>query len=520
MQTLLDNRYRLETEIARGAIGAVWRAVDTVDGQPVAVKRLREEAAAIPELVDGFLAEAEILAALDHPSVLRVRNLVAIAGELALVMELVDGPDLRRRLRADGPLAPPSAAAIGSQVAGALAYIHGRGVVHCDVKPGNILVPAAGDPVRLADFGVARRLDRPAGATHATPEYVAPEVVLGGAPTPAADVYALGIVLYELVCGRSPFRGGPPSEVLQRHINCVAVPPPGMPAALWPVIDACMHPDPRSRPAAAAVASRLHASEAALDGFGALPRLPAEAVTWWPRSAELTAPMSVPVRRVDWVPVSAAPVSPASDYPSRMMAVPVDEPPPAATGARADRAPTDRTPAAATAPAWEPVSAGTPGPPTAVLGPAAGAVPAAVPAMPGHAVDVRAPARGRRWRVLAAAGGGLALLVLAGGLAGVAVLGGALPGSARVTGHDRGSWGRPAPAPSAARADSAGTGPGRSPAGSGTPAPDSGQPTGGRQPGAGAATTPGPGTSIDTGGLPGIGDPMPSVPPLPTLPRR
>src|SRR6266508_688665 len=239
MQTLVGDRYRLETEIARGAIGAVWRGVDTVTGEPVAVKLLRDEAAEVPDLVDGFLAEAEILAGLSHPSVIRVRDFVDAGGRMALVMDYVPGKDLRRRLRADGPVPPAVAASIVAQVAEALDHIHGRGVVHGDVKPGNMLVPDDGGPVRLADFGVARRLDRPVGATHATPEYVAPEVVGGATPSPAADVYALG-----------------------------------------------------------------------------------EVITWWTRTAELTAPVPAPVRRVDWVPLPAAPVSPADQYAALMVAVP------------------------------------------------------------------------------------------------------------------------------------------------------------------------------------------------------
>ncbi|WP_432979642.1 protein kinase domain-containing protein [Dactylosporangium sp. CA-233914] len=324
-KTILGNRYRLESEVARGAIGAVWRAYDTQAGEWVAVKVLRHEAAAVPELKDGFLGEAELLAGLEHPSVIRVMNLVSETNVLAIAMELVTGPDLRRRLRAEGPLPPAVAAEVVAQVADALAYVHANNIVHGDVKPGNLLVPTDGGPVRLADFGVARRLDRPAGPTHATPEYVAPEVVAGGPPSPAADVYALGVVLFELICGRSPYRGGSPNEVLRRHADCVPVPPPGMPAALWPVIEACMELDPRMRPTAASIVGRLRAAEGALDGFEPLPRLPAEAVTFWQRSAELTAPVQAPVRRVDWVPLPTAPTSPAAASAALMMAVPIDD---------------------------------------------------------------------------------------------------------------------------------------------------------------------------------------------------
>ncbi|MFF5230402.1 protein kinase [Dactylosporangium sp. NPDC000521] len=324
-KTLLGDRYRLETEVARGAIGAVWRAYDEQTGQWVAVKVMRAEAAEVPELVDGFLGEAELLAGLDHPSVLRVHNLITGKGLLAIAMELVGGPDLRRRLRADGPLPPAVAAEVVAQVADALAYVHAAGIVHGDVKPGNLLVPLDGGPVRLADFGVARRLDQPAGPTHATPEYVAPEVVAGGLPSPASDVYALGVVLFELICGRSPYRGGSPNDVLRRHADCVPVPPPGMPAALWPIIEACMELDPRMRPAAASIVGRLRVAEGALDGFEPLPRLPAEAVTFWVRSAEQTAPVSAPVRRVDWVPLPTAPTSPAAASAALMVAVPIKD---------------------------------------------------------------------------------------------------------------------------------------------------------------------------------------------------
>ncbi|MER7002404.1 protein kinase [Dactylosporangium sp. NPDC000555] len=324
-KTVLGKRYRLESEVARGAIGAVWRAYDTQVNEWVAVKVLRPEAAEVPELKDGFLGEAELLAGLEHPSVIRVRNLVTDKNALAIAMDLVTGPDLRRRLRADGPLPPAVAAEVVAQVADAIAYVHANGIVHGDVKPGNLLVPTDGGPVRLADFGVARRLDRPAGPTHATPEYVAPEVVAGGPPSPAADVYALGVVLFELICGRSPYRGGSPNEVLRRHADCVPVPPPGMPAALWPVIEACMEIDPRMRPPAASIVGRLRAAEGALDGFEPLPRLPAEAVTFWQRSAEQTAPVQAPVRRVDWVPLPTAPTSPAAASAALMMAVPIGE---------------------------------------------------------------------------------------------------------------------------------------------------------------------------------------------------
>jgi len=320
MDGVLDGRYRLQGEIAQGAIGAVWRAVDTVTGGSVAVKMLRPEAAEQPELVRAFRAEFGLLAAVDHPSVVRPHRLIDGGGALAIVMDLVEGEDLRRRVRRDGPVPPAIAANIVAQVADALAYLHGRGIVHADVKPGNLVVPADGGPVQVVDFGVARRVhDSPPASIHATPEYAAPEVVGGGTPTPTADVYALGIVLFELLCGRSPFRGGGPLQVLRRHGMCAAVPPPGLPPVVWPVIEECLAPDPARRPDARLVAARLRGVEPALDGAPPMPALAADQITWWPRPAGAAAA----VARVTWVPLRAAPVSPASAYVGRMVSIPV-----------------------------------------------------------------------------------------------------------------------------------------------------------------------------------------------------
>lgn len=332
MNSLLDRRYRLTTEIACGAIGIVWRAVDTATGDAVAVKVLRPSAAEQPDMVDAFLEEAEILAELDHPSVIRLRNFVPQDAQYALVMDLVDGADLRRLVRRDGPVPPAVAVNVVTQVADALAYLHGQGFVHGDVKPGNLLVPADGGPVRLADFGAARRIavdaraadeGTPARTVQATPEYVAPEVVAGNLPTPAADVYALGIVLFELLCGRSPYRGGPLDEVISRHGLCFPVPPPGLPSVVWPLIEACLAMNPADRPTAAVVSAWLLGVEPALVGVPPLAPLAADAVTWWPRSPSVTSAVAAVVRPVAWVPLRAAPVSPA--YAGRMIALPMTE---------------------------------------------------------------------------------------------------------------------------------------------------------------------------------------------------
>ena len=321
MNGLLNGRYRLDAEIARGAIGMVWSGRETGTGRAVAVKLLRPEAESQPALVRNFVDEAEILAELSHPCIVRPIEFGREAGRLVFVMELIDGEDLRKRLRRDGPVPPAVAVNLVAQLANALAYLHERGIVHGDVKPGNLIVPADGGPVRLADFGVARRVRRPDAerATHATPEYVSPEVVEGASPSPASDVYAMGVVLFELLCGRSPFKGGTPLDVLARHRQCTVVPPAGLPARVWPLIEHCMEPDPARRPDARAIGVRLRRVESELAGMPPLPALADGDVTWWPRPDGRSRGQA----HVRWVPLEVAPVSPA--YGGRMVALPVME---------------------------------------------------------------------------------------------------------------------------------------------------------------------------------------------------
>ncbi|MFI8253347.1 serine/threonine-protein kinase [Streptomyces filamentosus] len=295
----IGSKYLLEEPLGRGATGTVWRARQretagaeaAVPGQPgetVAIKVLKEELANDADIVMRFLRERSVLLRLTHPNIVRTRDLVVEGDVLALVMDLVEGPDLHRYLRESGPLTPVAAALLTAQIADALAASHADGVVHRDLKPANVLLAERDGAMHpmLTDFGIARLADSPGlTRTHefvGTPAYVAPESAEGRPQTSAVDVYGAGILLYELVTGRPPFAGGTALEVLHMHLSEEPRRPSTVPAPLWTVIERCLSKDPDRRPSAVNLARGLrtvaagigvHSSPAqieAAEGVGAL----------------------------------------------------------------------------------------------------------------------------------------------------------------------------------------------------------------------------------------------------------
>ncbi|OLZ69994.1 serine/threonine protein kinase [Streptomyces sp. IMTB 2501] len=295
----VGSKYLLEEPLGRGATGTVWRARQretagaeaAVPGQPgetVAIKVLKEELASDPDIVMRFLRERSVLLRLTHPNIVRVRDLVVEGDLLALVMDLVDGPDLHRYLRESGPFTPVAAALMTAQVADALAASHADGVVHRDLKPANVLLAQNDGQMHpmLTDFGIARLADSP-GLTRTqefvgTPAYVAPESAEGRPQTSAVDIYGAGILLYELVTGRPPFSGSTALEVLHQHLSAEPRRPSTVPDPLWTVIERCLRKNPEERPSAENLARGLrvvsegigvHANAAqiaAAEGIGAL----------------------------------------------------------------------------------------------------------------------------------------------------------------------------------------------------------------------------------------------------------
>jgi serine/threonine-protein kinase len=254
-------------------MGQVWMGSIRATGEAVAVKVLNPEYGSDPEVVSRFLQERSILMGLHSPHLVGVRDLVAEGETLAIVMDLVQGGDLRRYLGASGPtLAPAFAAGLTAQVLTGLAAVHAAGIVHRDLKPENVLLDRGGDedlPIcRLSDFGIARLTAGP-GLTKTTgligtPEYMPPEVAGEENPGPGADLYAAGIMLYELVAGRTPFSGGAAVAVLRRHMDEAPARPDGVPDPLWELIAELLAKRPELRPSAAESAQRLVAMIPAL----------------------------------------------------------------------------------------------------------------------------------------------------------------------------------------------------------------------------------------------------------------
>jgi serine/threonine-protein kinase len=258
--------------IGRGTCGTVWEGAGP-EG-PVAVKLLREDLAADQTLIARFVQERTVLTSLVHPNVVAVRDLVVDGTDLALVMDLVRGSDLRERLDAERVLRPAEAVALAADVAAGLAAAHARGVVHRDVKPENVLLDSSTGTARLTDFGIARLVDGPrrtrATRIVGTPDYLAPEVIEGCPPGPPVDVYALGTLVFELLTGWTPFGGGHPGAVLRRHVTETVPDVPGMPEQLAELLVSCLSKAPAARLTAAEVAGRLRILVPELAGLPAL----------------------------------------------------------------------------------------------------------------------------------------------------------------------------------------------------------------------------------------------------------
>ena len=263
--------YEVQDELGRGGMGVVYRAWDQRLHRPVAIKMLLAGDFARPDERERFEREAEAAAGLRHANIVQVYQVGDLEGRPYFTMEFVEGGSLAEKL-AGAPLAGGPAAMLLATLAEAVQAAHDRGIVHRDLKPGNVLLTDDGTP-KIADFGLARRLDDGAGLTRSgiplgTPNYMAPEQALGLTHSigPAADVYALGAILYEALTGRPPFRADTTAETLRQVVEQEPTPPSRwnatVPRDLEVICLKCLRKEPHRRyPSAAALAADLRRFE-------------------------------------------------------------------------------------------------------------------------------------------------------------------------------------------------------------------------------------------------------------------
>ncbi|WP_116247927.1 serine/threonine-protein kinase [Nocardiopsis sp. FIRDI 009] len=261
--TVLSSRYRLEEQVGSGGMGTVWKATDTLLNRPVAVKLLHPSQMAEPTARQRFRTEGRITAGLSHPGIAQVYDYGEEDGRAFLIMELVVGEPLSQLLREQGRLSPDQTLDFVCQAAQALAAAHARGVVHRDIKPGNLLVTGDGQ-IKLTDFGIARgdmsvTLTQ-TGMVMGTAQYISPEQASGRPASAASDLYALGVVAYECLAGQPPFTGDNPVALALAHTRDEPPElPDDVPAEVDDLVSALLVKDPDARPASASEVAHMAA---------------------------------------------------------------------------------------------------------------------------------------------------------------------------------------------------------------------------------------------------------------------
>ncbi|HSE52615.1 MAG TPA: serine/threonine-protein kinase, partial [Gemmatimonadales bacterium] len=245
----------MERELGRGGMGVVYLAREVALDRPVAIKLLPPALAARPELRERFLREARTAAQLSQPNIVPIHAVDDAGGFVFFVMAYIEGETLGERIRTQGPLSAPEAARVLREIAWALAYAHGQGVIHRDLKPDNIILERATGRAVLTDFGIARRLESTGltagGELIGTPEYMSPEQACGGELDGRTDLYSLGIVGFYTLAGRLPFEATTVPALLVQQATAPAPPlaplAPGAPRALVQAVARCLAKEPEDR---------------------------------------------------------------------------------------------------------------------------------------------------------------------------------------------------------------------------------------------------------------------------------
>jgi serine/threonine-protein kinase len=240
---ILDNRYRLDELVGSGGMANVYKSTDLEDNKTVALKLLHPELVSKPEFLKRFRAEAQAIISLAHPNIVKIYNVNFYGDEPYIVMEYIDGMTLKQYLNNEKQIDRREAVHFTLQILRALNHAHAKGIIHCDIKPHNIMV-LGDDTVKMMDFGIARiardTISSDGENTIGSVHYLSPEQALGEEVEPASDVYSVGVMLYEMLTGQKPFDGKDVNEIAQKHLYTVPVPPrrlnPEIPAGLQEII--------------------------------------------------------------------------------------------------------------------------------------------------------------------------------------------------------------------------------------------------------------------------------------------
>jgi serine/threonine protein kinase len=252
---LLGNRYQLQQTLGTGGMAVVYKAWDMHLERIVAIKLLRADYSRSEAFRDRFKQEAKAAANLSHPNIVTVHDFGLDAGRLFMVMEYVPGTDLKSMLKLRGRFSTTEAVNLIVQACSGIGYAHRAGLVHCDVKPHNFIV-TPDQRLKVTDFGIARALasinpDERYDVIWGSPQYFAPEQASGGSPSPATDVYSLGVILYEMLTGRLPFIAETAAELARMHREVAPIPPrrfaPNIPPALEQILLKVLSKEPAAR---------------------------------------------------------------------------------------------------------------------------------------------------------------------------------------------------------------------------------------------------------------------------------
>jgi eukaryotic-like serine/threonine-protein kinase len=252
---LLNNRYELIELLGKGGMAVVYRARDLMLERSVSVKVLREDYSRDPAFLDRFRQEAKAAANLSHPNIVTVHDFGLDKGQLFIVMEFIPGTDLKTLIKQRGRFTADETVPLMVQACAGIGYAHRAGLVHCDVKPQNLLV-TPDMRLKVTDFGIARALstihpEERSTVVWGSPQYFSPEQAEGAAPSPASDVYSLGVIMYEMLTGSLPFRATTAAELARQHLDAQPVPPhemlPDISPALEQIVSKVLSKEPSQR---------------------------------------------------------------------------------------------------------------------------------------------------------------------------------------------------------------------------------------------------------------------------------